>query len=150
MKPIRIIYSPFLDKKQAPLQPMHSEMAGYAEVFPEFAGSLPNLEGLLQSILRCIFHQFDKYFLMVKPFLDDQVQGCFIRVVLLVKPGSYHWIDCYHARKTSSAFKEYQYIKSYVPGFDIFAHITTCGYGYRNKHISRSPSKEGKYHGALI
>jgi tRNA-Thr(GGU) m(6)t(6)A37 methyltransferase TsaA len=77
MKPIGVIHSPFTDKTQTPIQPTRSTASGYAEVFPEFAEGLLDLEGFSHIILLYVFHQSDVYTLRVKPFLDDQLRGLF-------------------------------------------------------------------------
>jgi tRNA-Thr(GGU) m(6)t(6)A37 methyltransferase TsaA len=77
MKSIGVIHSPFTDKKQTPIQPTRSNASGWAEVFPEFAQGLQDIEGFSHIILLYVFHQSDGYSLMVKPFLDDKQHGLF-------------------------------------------------------------------------
>jgi len=77
MHPIGVIHSPFIDKKQTPIQPTRSQAVGQVEVFPEFAAGLQDLEGFSHIILLYIFHQSHGYTLQVKPFLDDQLHGLF-------------------------------------------------------------------------
>jgi tRNA-Thr(GGU) m(6)t(6)A37 methyltransferase TsaA len=77
MHPIGVIHSPFIDKKQTPIQPTRSQAVGRVEVFPEFAAGLQDLEGFSHIILLYIFHQSHGYTLQVKPFLDDQLHGLF-------------------------------------------------------------------------
>jgi tRNA-Thr(GGU) m(6)t(6)A37 methyltransferase TsaA len=77
MHPIGVIHSPFIDKKQTPIQPTRSQAVGRVEVFPEFAAGLQDLEGFSHIILLYIFHQSHGYTLLVKPFLDDQLHGLF-------------------------------------------------------------------------
>lgn len=77
MKPIGVIHSPFIDKKQTPIQPTRSQAVGQVEVFPEFADGLQDLEGFSHIILLYVFHQSHGYTLQVTPFLDDQLHGLF-------------------------------------------------------------------------
>jgi tRNA-Thr(GGU) m(6)t(6)A37 methyltransferase TsaA len=77
MKPIGVIYSPFDDKSQTPIQPTRSQAIGRVEIFPDFAGGMQYLEGFSHIILLYAFHCSAGYSLQVKPFLDDQLRGLF-------------------------------------------------------------------------
>jgi tRNA-Thr(GGU) m(6)t(6)A37 methyltransferase TsaA len=77
MQPIGVIHSPFTEKSQAPIQSSRSQAMGVAEVFPEFAEGLQDLEGFSHIILLYVFHRSSGYSLLAKPFLDDQLHGLF-------------------------------------------------------------------------
>lgn len=77
VKSIGTIHSPFIDKKQTPIQPTRSRAIGRVEVFPEFAGGLQDLDEFSHIIILYAFHCSSGYSLQVKPFLDDQEHGLF-------------------------------------------------------------------------
>ncbi len=76
--PIGIIHSPFKDTKGMPIQPTASRgIAGTAEVKPQYAEGLKDIEGFSHIILLYHFHLSNGPLLQVKPFLDDSVRGIF-------------------------------------------------------------------------
>jgi tRNA-Thr(GGU) m(6)t(6)A37 methyltransferase TsaA len=77
MRPIGMIYSPFTDSSQTPIQSCRSQAIGQVSVFPEYAEGLADLEGFSHIFLLYAFHQSIGYELLVKPFLDDMVHGLF-------------------------------------------------------------------------
>lgn len=77
MRPIGVIHSPFLDKKETPIQPTRSQARGQVEIYPEFVEGLQDVEGFSHLILLYAFHRSGEYRLRVKPFLDDQLRGLF-------------------------------------------------------------------------
>ncbi len=77
MHPIGIIHSPFTDKSQTPIQASRSQARGVVEVYPEYAEGLQDLEGFSHIFLLYAFHESSGFSLLVKPFLDDQLQGLF-------------------------------------------------------------------------
>jgi tRNA (adenine37-N6)-methyltransferase len=77
-RPIGIIHSPFTDVEGMPIQPTGaSGIQGAAEVFPEFAEGLKDLEGFSHIILLYHFHQVQEVKLVVAPFMDSQPRGVF-------------------------------------------------------------------------
>ena len=142
MKPIGIIHSPFLEKKQTPIQTTRSDTTGSVEVFPEFADGLRDLEGFSHIILLYVFHQSDKYTLLVTPFLDDKQHGLFttrypcrpnpigISIVRLLSGQnnilSIHGVDVLEGTPLLD-------IKPYVPDFDVRTEVKTGWYAERSK-----------------
>ena len=77
-KPIGVIHSPFKDLKNMPIQPSASASApGHAEVFPEFAPGLKDLDGFSHVILVYHLHRTTRVNLLVTPLLDRQPRGVF-------------------------------------------------------------------------
>lgn len=77
MRPIGIIHSPFEQKEQMPIQASRSHAVGKAEIFPEYADGLQDIDGFSHVFLIYAFHRSSRYTLRVKPFLDDQEHGLF-------------------------------------------------------------------------
>lgn len=75
---IGVIHSPFTRLEQMPIQPT-SEAAGpgIAEIFPEFAAGLKDLDGFSHVILLYHLHQVRRGDLTVTPFLDAEPRGVF-------------------------------------------------------------------------
>jgi len=72
------IHSPFKDLKDMPIQPTGQASApGIAEVLPEFASGLKDLEGFSHVILLYHLHAVRRVDLTVTPFLDSEVRGVF-------------------------------------------------------------------------
>jgi len=72
------IHSPFKDLKDMPIQPAGRASApGIAEVLPEFAEGLKDLEGFSHVILLYHLHEVHRADLTVTPFLDSEVRGVF-------------------------------------------------------------------------
>ncbi|NTU63961.1 MAG: SAM-dependent methyltransferase [Chloroflexi bacterium] len=77
MRRIGEIHSPFIDKRETPIQPSRSSARGQVEVDPAYADGPRDLNGFSHIILLYAFHRSDGYTLLVKPFLDDQERGLF-------------------------------------------------------------------------
>jgi tRNA (adenine37-N6)-methyltransferase len=77
MRPIGEIHTPFIDKRDTPIQSSRSAATGQVEVYPAYVNGLRDLEGFSHIILLYAFHRSDDYTLIVKPFLDDQERGLF-------------------------------------------------------------------------
>ena len=60
-----------------PIQAARSKAKGTAEIYPEFAEGLQDLEGFSHIYLLYVFHESSGYTLLAKPFLDDQLHGLF-------------------------------------------------------------------------
>jgi tRNA-Thr(GGU) m(6)t(6)A37 methyltransferase TsaA len=77
-KPIGVIRTGHTKPEETPIQPVYSEgHAGTAEVFPEFAAGLSDLEGFSHIYLVYHLHKADPPRLRVKPFLQDVERGIF-------------------------------------------------------------------------
>jgi tRNA (adenine37-N6)-methyltransferase len=77
-QPIGIIHSPFSDLKDMPIQPASRTSApGTAEIFPQYAPALLDLDGFSHIILIYHLHRVTRTDLTVTPFLDDQPHGVF-------------------------------------------------------------------------
>ncbi len=75
--PIGVIHTPLLNK-EGPIQSARSLLSGTAEIFPQFTDALTGLDGFSHIFLLYTFHQVTgKVKMMVKPFLDDKLQGLF-------------------------------------------------------------------------
>ncbi len=142
MKSIGVIHTPFIDKKQTPIQPTRSQASGYVEVYPIFTKGLQDLEGFSHIILLYIFHQSDSYTLRVKPFLDDQLRGLFATrhpcrpnpiglsiVRLLACRGNILDIEGVDMLDGTPLLD----IKPYVPDFDVHTDVKTGWYARRRK-----------------
>lgn len=77
-EPIGIVRSPFTDPKGMPIQPMGARnVEGRAELRPELAEGLRDLDGFSHVILLYHFHRAGPARLTVTPFLDDTPHGVF-------------------------------------------------------------------------
>ena len=77
-KSIGIIHSPFKNMEGIPIQPTASKgVAGTAEVKPQYADGLKDIDGFSHIILLYHFHLSNGLSLHVKPFLDDMSRGIF-------------------------------------------------------------------------
>jgi tRNA-Thr(GGU) m(6)t(6)A37 methyltransferase TsaA len=75
---IGTIHSPFKDQKDMPIQPTGQASApGIAEVLPEYAEGLKDLEGFSHVILLYHLHEVRRVDLTVTPFLGSEVRGVF-------------------------------------------------------------------------
>jgi tRNA-Thr(GGU) m(6)t(6)A37 methyltransferase TsaA len=77
MRPIGEIHTPFIDKRDTPIQASRSTAMGQVEVYPAYSDGLRDLDGFSHIILLYAFHRSDDYALIVTPFLDDQERGLF-------------------------------------------------------------------------
>jgi len=77
-RPIGVIRSEHVAAEETPIQSAYAKgCKGQAEVFPEFASGLRDLEGFSHVYLIYHFHQAGPAKLMVKPFLQDIERGVF-------------------------------------------------------------------------
>jgi tRNA (adenine37-N6)-methyltransferase len=78
MQPIGTIRSEHLLREETPIQPEFARgCIGEAEVFPEYAEGLRDIETFSHLILIYSLHKADDPCLVVKPFLDDAPHGIF-------------------------------------------------------------------------
>jgi tRNA-Thr(GGU) m(6)t(6)A37 methyltransferase TsaA len=142
MKPIGILHSPFSDKQGTPIQSTRSQAVGWAEIFPEFAPGLQDIEGFSHIILLYVFHQSEGYSLLVKPFLDDQQHGLFTtRYPRRPNPIGISIVKLLGRRGDLLDLGEVDMldgtplldIKPYVPDFDVRKQVKTGWYAHRSK-----------------
>ena len=77
-RPIGVIRTPHTKAEETPIQPVYAQgIAGRAEVLPEHADGLRDLEGFSHVYLIYHFHQVGSVRLQVKPYLEDQAHGVF-------------------------------------------------------------------------
>jgi len=77
-RPIGVIRSEHTVAEQTPVQPVYARgCEGRAEIFPEFAEGLSDLEGFSHLYLIYHFHRAGPAKLRVKPFLQDVERGVF-------------------------------------------------------------------------
>ena len=78
LNPIGVIHTPFTEATGTPIQPPGArDVAGTAELYPDFVPGLRDLGGFSHIILLYHFHRSQGFELTVKPFLDDQAHGLF-------------------------------------------------------------------------
>ncbi|MCU0577820.1 MAG: tRNA (N6-threonylcarbamoyladenosine(37)-N6)-methyltransferase TrmO [Desulfobacterota bacterium] len=76
--PIGIIRSPHTDPERTPIQPVYAQgCPGRAEVMPQYAEGLKDLDGFSHIILIYHFHKAGSVQLTVQPFLQDVERGVF-------------------------------------------------------------------------
>jgi tRNA-Thr(GGU) m(6)t(6)A37 methyltransferase TsaA len=77
-RPIGVIRSENVSPEKTPIQPVYAKgCKGWAEIFPEFADGLRDLEGFSHVCLIYHFHRAAPAKLIVKPFLQDIERGVF-------------------------------------------------------------------------
>jgi tRNA-Thr(GGU) m(6)t(6)A37 methyltransferase TsaA len=77
-EPIGVIRSEHTKPEETPIQPVYAQgCLGRAEVFPEFAAGLRDVEGFSHVYLVYHMHKADRPRLTVKPFLQDVERGVF-------------------------------------------------------------------------
>lgn len=77
-QPIGIIYTPFHDVKDMPIQPLAAEgVKGHIMIRPEYAMGLKDLDGFSHITLVYHFHKVKKASLKVIPFMDQYERGIF-------------------------------------------------------------------------
>lgn len=77
-RPIGVLHTPFKDIAGMPIQPAGAAGArGTAEIDPEFAPGLQDLEGFSHIIVLYHFHRTPAPRLLVTPFMDTEPRGVF-------------------------------------------------------------------------
>jgi tRNA-Thr(GGU) m(6)t(6)A37 methyltransferase TsaA len=77
-KPIGVIRSEHTKADDTPIQPVYAKgCKGRAEIFPEYADGLQDLEGFSHVYLIYHFHRASPVKMRVKPFLQDIEHGVF-------------------------------------------------------------------------
>jgi tRNA-Thr(GGU) m(6)t(6)A37 methyltransferase TsaA len=78
VEPIGIIWSPFKEPKNTPIQPVFAEdTEGTVEVFAPFRDGLQDLDGFDRIWLIYLLHRASKVQMLVTPFRDTCVRGVF-------------------------------------------------------------------------
>jgi tRNA-Thr(GGU) m(6)t(6)A37 methyltransferase TsaA len=76
--PIGVVHSPFEWARDVPIQSAAAaDVEGHVEVFPEYVEGLKDVDGFSHLILVYFCHLAQKYSLLVKPFLDNELRGVF-------------------------------------------------------------------------
>ncbi len=77
-RPIGVIRSSHLVMKETPIQPVYAkDCQGRAEISPEFAEGLRDLETFSHLYLLYHFHRAESSPLVIKPYLQDVERGVF-------------------------------------------------------------------------
>ena len=77
-RPIGVIHSEHHSADATPIQPVYArDCPGQAEIFPEFADGLADIEGFSHLYLLYWLHRADPPRLRVKPYLQDVEHGIF-------------------------------------------------------------------------
>ena len=77
-RPIGVIHSEHVVAEQTPIQPAYARgCRGQAEIFPEFAEGLRDLEGFSHLYLIYHLHRVEPSQMLVKPFLQNAIRGIF-------------------------------------------------------------------------
>jgi tRNA-Thr(GGU) m(6)t(6)A37 methyltransferase TsaA len=142
MRPIGEIHTPFIDKRDTPIQPSRSTAIGQVEVYPAFVDGLRDLDGFSHIILLYVFHRSDDYKLSVTPFLDNQERGLFatryparpnpiglsiVRLLSIQNHGlEIEGVDMLDGTPLLD-------IKPYVPNFDVQTDVRTGWYAARRR-----------------
>jgi tRNA-Thr(GGU) m(6)t(6)A37 methyltransferase TsaA len=153
-KPIGIIHSPFKEPKGTPIQPTGAKgIDGTAEIFPEYAEGLKDIEGFSHIILLYHFHLSKGTALIVKPYMDSETHGVFamrgpsrpnpigISVVNLVKVerNTLHIQDVDIVDGTPLLD-----IKPYVPEFDM-REVARIGWLENKVHKVSASRDDGRF-----
>jgi len=78
LRPIGVIRSPHKLAEATPIQPIYARgVTGRAEILPEYAEGLRDLDGFSHICLIYWFHKASATRLTVKPFLEDATRGVF-------------------------------------------------------------------------
>lgn len=141
MRPIGQIHTPFIDKRETPIQAARSTATGQVEVYPAYVDGLRDLEGFSHLILLYAFHRSDGHSLLVKPFLDDQERGLFatryparpnpigLSIVRLLSIHD-HVLEIEGADMLDGT--PLLDIKPYMPEFDVRSEVRTGWYATRS------------------
>jgi tRNA-Thr(GGU) m(6)t(6)A37 methyltransferase TsaA len=153
-KPIGIIHSPFKEPKGTPIQPAGAKgIDGTAEIFPEYAEGLKDIEGFSHIILLYHFHLSKGAALIAKPYMDSEAHGVFamrgpsrpnpigISVVHLVKvEGNVLHIQDVDIVDGTPLLD----IKPYVPEFDI-REVARIGWLEKRVHKLSASRDDGRF-----
>ena len=77
-RPIGMIHSSHTMSQETPIQPVFAqECLGWAEIQPEYAEGLQDLEGFSHVHLLYHLHRAGPALMLVKPFMDTRLRGLF-------------------------------------------------------------------------
>jgi tRNA-Thr(GGU) m(6)t(6)A37 methyltransferase TsaA len=153
-KPIGVIHSPFKEPKGTPIQPAGAEgTGGIAEIFPEYAEGLKDIEGFSHIILLYHFHLSKGPALMAKPYMANEMHGVFamrgpnrpnpigISIVRLAKvEGNMLYVRDVDIVDGTPLLD----VKPYVPEFDI-REVERIGWLERNVHKLSESKNNGRF-----
>jgi tRNA-Thr(GGU) m(6)t(6)A37 methyltransferase TsaA len=143
MRPIGEIHTPFIDKRDTPIQSARSDTLGLVEVYPAYVAGLLDLDGFSHVILLYAFHRSDHYDLQVVPFLDDRHHGLFAtRYPARPNPIGLSVVELLAVHDNVLEVKGVDVlngtplldIKPYVPDFDVRTEVRTGWYATRRRH----------------
>jgi tRNA-Thr(GGU) m(6)t(6)A37 methyltransferase TsaA len=150
-RPIGVLRSEHTKAEHTPIQPAYAKgCGGRAEVFPEFADGLCDVEGFSHVYLIYHFHQAGQAKLKVKPFLQDVERGVFatraparpnpigISIVELVRrEGNILYLDGLDVLEGTPLLD----IKPYTARFD---RIETTRNGWQDEIDEKEAQKRGR------
>jgi len=148
--PIGVIHSQFKEPKGIPIQSAAAKgIEGTAEVFPEYAEGLKDVEGFSHIILVYHFHLARKTSLKLKPYMDNEYHGVFsTRAPGRPNPIGISIVRLIKIEETLLQIQDVDIvdgtplldIKPYVPSFDV---RKTVKIGWLGKNIHKlSMSKD--------
>lgn len=149
-KPIGVIRSDHLEAQQTPIQPAYAKgCTGRAEIYPEFAEAMRDLDGFSHLYLIYHMHLAGPPKLVVKPFLQDIDRGLFatrapcrpnpigLSIVELVRrEGNVLYLDCLDILDGTPLLD----IKPYTAKFDLIK--TSCN-GWQDEVDEETASQRG-------
>jgi tRNA (adenine37-N6)-methyltransferase len=78
IKPVGVIYSPFVEQKGTPIQPSGATgIKGWIDIFPQYEAGLKDIEGFERIWLLYHFNRAGEEKLTVKPYMDTEERGVF-------------------------------------------------------------------------
>ena len=135
---IGVLHTPFVELAQMPIQPGgESSAAGYAEIFPEYAEGLADIDGFSHLILLYHLHKVTACRLRVVPFLDSQERGLFsTRAPVRPNPIGISIVELTGVRANRLHFARLDVldgtplldVKPYIPDFDAPTAVRTGWY----------------------
>lgn len=153
-QPIGLIHTPFRNPKGTPIQPEGAGGAeGTAELYPQYAEGLKDMEGFSHVILFYHFHLSVRASLQARPFMDEQPRGIFAMrgparpnaiglsvVQLLAVRGTVLYLKNVDILDETPLLD----IKPYVPRFDQPDHVR-IGWLEQNVHKLPDATDDGRF-----
>ncbi len=153
-RPIGIIHSPFKEPKGVPIQPSAARgVRGTAEVFPEYAKGLKDIEGFSHIVLIYHFHLVKANKLLVRPYMDKNEHGVFAtRAPGRPNPIGISVVRLLEVRGSILVLENVDIvdgtplldIKPYVPEFDIH-DVERIGWLEQNVHKLPKVKDDGRF-----
>ena len=144
MTPIGIIYSPYSNGKDVPIQgKFKPEVKAYIELKDDYVLGLKDLDGFSHAIILYYFHRSDKEEVIGKPFLEDNKHGIFaIRSPHRPNHIGLSVVKIEEVRNNKLYFSEVDVfdgtpvldIKPYVKDFDVRDNAVS---GWLEKHLQK-------------